>query len=105
MGHRSLLMAAGVIGAASALTLAPVGFAETDEDTSAGAPAEGSEVTRTVTGHLETGAAHFVYLPVEVPRGVNQIAVFYTYESHPCPAARPATRATSASSTSAASTR
>ncbi len=46
-------------------------------------------MTRTVTGHLETGAADFVYLPVEVPRGVNQIAVSYTYDKPSVPSGTP----------------
>ncbi len=49
----------------------------------------GADLTRTVTGHLPTGAADFVYLPVEVPRGVRQIAVSYTYDRPAVPAGIP----------------
>jgi hypothetical protein len=44
------------------------------------AAAEGSTETHTISGHLPTGAADFVYLPVEVPKGVKQIDVSYTYD-------------------------
>lgn len=89
--RRALLMAGGVLGAAGVLTLAPVGFAAADEAgaTAPGTPADGTEVTRTVTGHLDTGAADFVHLPVEVPRGVNQIAVSYTYDKPSVPSGTP----------------
>jgi hypothetical protein len=39
-----------------------------------------------MTGHLETGAADYVYLPVEVPRGVQRIAVRYSYDKPAVPA-------------------
>ncbi|MFD5863130.1 hypothetical protein [Streptomyces chartreusis] len=58
-------------GGADALTLAPVGFAQADENAAAGTPADGTEVTRTITVHLPTGAADFVHLPAEVPHGVD----------------------------------
>lgn len=89
--RRTLLKAGGVIGAAGVLTLAPVGFAVADDAATGttGTPAEGSEVTRVVTGHLATGAADFVYVPVEVPRGVNQIAVSYTYDKPTVPSGTP----------------
>jgi hypothetical protein len=48
-----------------------------------GAPAD---LTRTITGHLPTGAADFVYLPVRVPHGVRRIAVSYTYDKPTVPA-------------------
>ncbi|MCZ7414812.1 CehA/McbA family metallohydrolase [Streptomyces sp. WMMC897] len=70
-----------------ALTLAPVEFAS-----AAGRPTEGGgnggngsagvdgEETRTVRGTLPAGVADYVYLPVEVPRGVREIAVSYSYD-------------------------
>ncbi len=61
-------LAAALTGAA--LTLAPVSFA---------AAATGTSKTKTITGHLDPGAADFVYLPIEVPAGVNKISVSYTY--------------------------
>ena len=61
-------LAAAMTGAA--ITLAPMSFA---------AAAEGSAKTKTITGHLDPGAADFVYLPVEVPAGVNKISVSYSY--------------------------
>jgi len=61
-------LAAALTGAA--LTLAPVQFAAADSGTSK---------NKTITGHLDPGAADFVYLPVDVPAGVNKISVQYTY--------------------------
>ncbi len=63
--------------AAAALTLAPVSFAA--------AATPGQDVTRTITGHLDPGVADFVYLPVEVPHGVREIAVSYSYDKPPQP--------------------
>lgn len=79
MGRREVLrLSAGAgAGAASALTLGGVGFAHA---------ASGSEESRTVRGHLHTGAPDFVYLPVEVPTGVREIAVSYTYDKPKVPA-------------------
>ncbi|WP_425556255.1 CehA/McbA family metallohydrolase [Kitasatospora nipponensis] len=62
------------------MTLAPISFA------AAAAPGES---TRTVTGTLPTGAADFVYLPVEVPSGVREIAVSYSYDRPAVPAGTP----------------
>ncbi|GGO47416.1 CehA/McbA family metallohydrolase [Streptomyces lasiicapitis] len=79
LNRRALL----VTGAATALTLGSVSFAS-----SAGAAEErrtGKE-TKTVKGTLPTGSPDFVYLPVEIPRGVQQIHVSYTYEKPPVPA-------------------
>ena len=66
---RRAVLAGGML-AGAALTLAPMTFASA---------ATGSR-TRTITGHLPTGAADFVYLPVEVPRGANRISVGYSYD-------------------------
>lgn len=62
--------------ATAALTLAPVAFP---------ANAAGA-VTRTITGHLDPGAADWVYLPVDVPRGVREVRVAYTYDKPSVPA-------------------
>ncbi|WP_420824879.1 CehA/McbA family metallohydrolase [Streptomyces coryli] len=67
------LSAAGAVAA----TLAPVSFARA---------AEGRDETRKVAGHLDPGAPDFVYLPVEVPEGVREIAVSYTYNKPTVPA-------------------
>jgi len=53
------------------VTLDPLRFA---------AAATAGEETRTVTGRFEIGAPDWVYLPVEVPAGVRQIEVSYTYD-------------------------
>jgi hypothetical protein len=59
----------------AALTLTPMTFAAADSGTS----------TKTITGHLDPGAADFVYLPVDVPAGVNRISVSYTYSKPSVP--------------------
>ncbi len=41
---------------------------------------DASESTWTLTGHLPAGAADFIDLPVEVPPGVREVAVSYTYD-------------------------
>ncbi|MDJ0460691.1 CehA/McbA family metallohydrolase [Streptomyces sp. H27-C3] len=74
MGRRGLF----VTGAAAAVTLGTVSFANA-------APPSSGEQTRTVRGTLPPGAPDFVYLPVEVPRGVREIAVSYSYERTPVP--------------------
>ncbi|MFF1448560.1 CehA/McbA family metallohydrolase [Streptomyces sp. NPDC058274] len=75
IGRRALL----VTGAAAALTLGSVTFAN------AAGTAGGTE-TRTVRGTLPTGSPDFVYLPVEVPAGVREIRVAYTYDKPAVPA-------------------
>lgn len=74
-GRRALF----VTGAAAALTLGSVTFAN-------GAAAADRTETRTVSGTLPTGSPDFVYLPVEVPSGVREIHVAYTYEKPSVPA-------------------
>ncbi|MFJ1678979.1 CehA/McbA family metallohydrolase [Streptomyces sp. NPDC088251] len=76
MARRGLLVGT----AATALTLGTVSFA--DAATGDGAP----DRTRTVRGTLPAGSPDYVYLPVEVPRGVREIAVSYTYGKTPVPA-------------------
>ncbi|MXM68159.1 phosphoesterase [Streptomyces sp. HUCO-GS316] len=75
IGRRAMF----VTGAAAALTLGSVSFA------SAAGRSEGRE-TRTVRGTLPTGSPDFVYVPVEVPSGVREIKVAYTYDRPPVPA-------------------
>ena len=88
MGRRRLLMAAA---AGAALTLAPVSFtrAWAADGAPQGSVPAGGEETRVVTGHLETGAADFVYLPVEIPKGVQKIAVQYSYDKPAVPPGTP----------------
>ncbi|MFF3340697.1 CehA/McbA family metallohydrolase [Streptomyces flavidovirens] len=73
IGRRGLF----VTGAAAALTLGSVSFAN--------AASPGGEETRTVRGTLPPGSPDYVYLPVEVPRGVREIVVSYAYERTPVP--------------------
>lgn len=76
--HRPVARRGLLVGtAATALTLGTVSFADA---------AEGGIRTRTVRGVLPTGSPDYVYLPVEVPRGVAEIAVSYAYEKPPVPA-------------------
>lgn len=79
--RRELLGLSAVAGAGLALTLNGVSFAE--EATGEG-PAQGPG-TRTLRGHLPAGAPDFVYLPVEVPHGVREIAVSYDYDTPQVP--------------------
>ncbi|MFI1938588.1 CehA/McbA family metallohydrolase [Streptomyces purpureus] len=67
-----------VTGAASALTLGTVSFAEA-------AAGEGDR-TEVVRGTLPPGSPDFVYLPVEVPHGVRELHVAYAYERPAVPA-------------------
>ncbi|MFL4904972.1 CehA/McbA family metallohydrolase [Streptomyces sp. MMS24-I2-30] len=73
LGRRALF----VTGAAAALTLGSVSFAAADGQ---------QEETRTVRGTLPPGAPDFVYVPVEVPSGVRELKVSYTYERPSVPA-------------------
>ncbi|ARQ70168.1 CehA/McbA family metallohydrolase [Streptomyces marincola] len=79
MKRRDALRLGAAAGGTAAVTLAPVDFA-------AASAREGDEETRTVRGHLETGAPDFVHLPVRVPRGVRRIAVSYRYDRPAVPA-------------------
>ncbi|MER8046136.1 CehA/McbA family metallohydrolase [Streptomyces sp. NPDC094032] len=68
-----------VTGAAGALTLGSVSFARADS----------GELSRTVSGRLPPGAPDYVYLPVELPRGVCELRVAYSYERPGVPAGTP----------------
>jgi hypothetical protein len=78
LSRRNFLAAATVAGVAGAVTLAPVRFAR--------AAAGAAPQTRTITGHFDVGVPDFVYLPVEVPAGVAQLDVSYSYNRPPVPA-------------------
>ncbi|WP_369235380.1 CehA/McbA family metallohydrolase [Streptomyces sp. R21] len=67
-----------VTGAAAALTLGSVTFAS--------AAAGQDPETKTVRGTLPTGSPDFVYVPLEVPHGVRELHVAYTYEKPSVPA-------------------
>ncbi|WP_033286492.1 CehA/McbA family metallohydrolase [Streptomyces sp. NRRL F-525] len=70
-----------VTGAAAALTLGSVTFAS-----GAAAAADGDQESRTVRGTLPTGSPDYVYVPVEVPAGVRELKVAYTYDKPSVPA-------------------
>lgn len=67
-------------GAAGAVTLAPMSFAQAAD----GNDTPGTQ-SRTITGELPTGAPDFVYVPVEVPRGTREISVSYSYDKPEVP--------------------
>ncbi|MEU0585476.1 CehA/McbA family metallohydrolase [Streptomyces sp. NPDC006132] len=73
LGRRALF----VTGATAALTLGSVSFAAADD---------GGRESRTVRGTLPPGSPDFVYVPVEVPAGVREIKVAYTYDRPTVPA-------------------
>ncbi|MGW1178297.1 CehA/McbA family metallohydrolase [Kitasatospora sp. NPDC002543] len=86
--RRDLLRTGLATGAATALGLA------TTTGQAGAAPADGpgatpADRTLTLTGHLPTGAPDFVYLPVDVPEGVRELAVSYRYDKPPVPAGTP----------------
>jgi hypothetical protein len=70
-----------VTGATAALTLGSVTFAN-----GAAAAADGDQETRTVRGTLPTGSPDYVYVPLEVPAGVRELRVAYTYDRPSVPA-------------------
>ncbi|MEV7993280.1 CehA/McbA family metallohydrolase [Streptomyces sp. NPDC086077] len=72
IGRRTLF----VTGTAAALTLSGVSFA-------AGA---GRQQTKTVRGTLPPGSPDFVYVPVDIPAGVRELKVAYTYDRPSVPA-------------------
>ncbi|WP_081241302.1 CehA/McbA family metallohydrolase [Streptomyces viridosporus] len=74
-------------GTAAAITLGGVSFASAADRDGRGSP--GPRETRTVRGTLPPGAPDFVYVPVEVPDGVREIAVAYTYDRPAVPAGTP----------------
>jgi hypothetical protein len=79
VGRRDLLVTGA---AAAAFTLNTVSFANAAPAAGSGAapPGGSGDLTRTVRGTLPPGSPDFVYLPVEVPPGVAEIHVAYTYE-------------------------
>jgi hypothetical protein len=79
IGRRALF----VTGAAAALTLGSVSFASAADGT------DGDQETKTVRGTLPAGSPDFVYVPVEVPSGVREIKVAYTYDKPSVPTGTP----------------
>ncbi|MEU6366263.1 CehA/McbA family metallohydrolase [Streptomyces sp. NPDC046931] len=77
IGRRALF----VTSAAVALTLGTVSFSH-----GPAAEAADNQETRTVRGTLPAGSPDFVYLPVDVPGGVREIKVAYTYDKPSVPA-------------------
>ncbi|MCB5911267.1 CehA/McbA family metallohydrolase [Streptomyces pinistramenti] len=77
MDRREVVKRSAVAGAAGALTLGPVSFADAAPGADGGS---GATQTRKVRGRLPPGAPDYVYVPVEVPPGVREIAVAYSYD-------------------------
>ncbi len=76
VGRRQLLRAATVAGLVGTATGLPArsSFAES-----------ANEETRTFRGRFAQGAPDWAYVPVDVPSGVREIAVRYTYSKPPTP--------------------
>ncbi|PAZ10606.1 phosphoesterase [Streptomyces sp. SA15] len=82
IGGRALF----VTGAAAALTLGSVSFASAADGTDG---TDGDQQTKTVRGTLPAGSPDFVYVPLEVPSGVREIKVAYTYDRPSVPTGTP----------------
>jgi hypothetical protein len=78
LSRRSLLFAGGAAAAGAAMGLLPgVAF---------GAAAPGAaQQTKTVTGTFTPDIPDWYYLPVDIPHGVNQIDVVYSYDKPAVP--------------------
>ena len=79
--RRFLRLSAAAGAAGAAVVLDPVLFV------GAAAASGPAEETRVVTGRLGAGAPDWVYLPVDVPRGVRELSVRYSYD-RPAPPPR-----------------
>ncbi|HZP50149.1 CehA/McbA family metallohydrolase [Actinocrinis sp.] len=78
MSRRAMLRAGGALAAGAAFTVLPkVAFADA---------APGSTRTQTATGTFPPGIPDWYYLPVQVPAGVSQIDVSYSYDRPTVPA-------------------
>lgn len=90
MERRNVLKLSAVAGAAGVLTLDTMAFARPAPPEGAGArDGSAGEERQTVSGTLPTGAPDYVYLPVEVPDGVREIAVSYSYDKPEVPEGTP----------------
>ncbi|HEY0454568.1 MAG TPA: phosphoesterase, partial [Actinophytocola sp.] len=73
MSRRALLASSGVLAVGAAGAMLPgIAFAEPSAPT--------GEQTRTITGTLRPDVPDWYYLPVDVPRGVREIEVVYSYD-------------------------
>jgi hypothetical protein len=88
IGRRRFLAVTAAAGmAGTAAVLDPVSFASASPGPGPGTAPEQTrpdqtapDQTRVVTGQLPSGAPDWVYLPVDVPHGVREIAVKYSYD-------------------------
>jgi predicted metal-dependent phosphoesterase TrpH len=74
--RRQLLISAATAGVAG-VVLDPVGFAQA---------APGDTEVRTLSGRIAYGAPDWVYIPLEIPAGVNRLTVAYSYDRPAAPA-------------------
>jgi hypothetical protein len=79
MMNRRTLLASSVLAAAAGVMLPGVAFAEP----SAG---EKQDQTKTLTGTLKPDVPDWYYVPIDVPRGVREIEVVYSYDRPQVPA-------------------
>ncbi|WP_460402673.1 CehA/McbA family metallohydrolase [Actinophytocola sediminis] len=75
MNRRDLLAKSGVLAVAAGAMLPGVAFAEP-----AAPDGATGEQTRTVTGTLRPDVPDWYYVPVDVPRGVRELEVVYSYD-------------------------
>jgi hypothetical protein len=75
MSRRALLASSGVLAVGAAGAMLPgLAFAEPEAGQRTG------EETKTITGTLRPDVPDWYYLPVDVPRGVREIEVVYSYD-------------------------
>jgi hypothetical protein len=75
--NRRTLLASSVLTAAAGVLLPGVAFAD---------PATGADQTKTVTGTLKPDVPDWYYVPIDVPRGVRELEVVYSYDRPQVPA-------------------
>jgi hypothetical protein len=70
VNRRQLLVTAAAAG--TAVVLEPLVFV--------GSASAADTVQQSISGHIEYGAPDWVYVPIEIPSGVNRITVSYAYD-------------------------
>ena len=71
--NRRALLSSSMFAAAAGVLLPGVAFAEPETETPA-------DQTKTVTGTLKPDVPDWYYVPIDVPRGVREIEVVYSYD-------------------------
>ncbi len=84
MSRRTLLASSGVLAVGAAGAILPgIAFAEPEPEPKpdpGGDAKQTGDQTKSITGTLEPGVPDWYYLPVDVPRGVREIEVVYSYD-------------------------